>query len=180
MIVICLDHAHELSSNPLSFPRHRQALQKWQDLMRIVRRHRQAVIPYSESRRVLESESCFPTADRHLGECHCSILLRYGIACKHHLKRAYLDGQPIPKSLLHPRWWLKGPTVRYTGWKPSYPEDDVVDYGGTVSLTTSSHTVADEARRACSLRASDTTSQRATCRDWTASSTTAGTSYRQP
>lgn len=56
MTVICLNHAHELSSNPLFFPRHRQALQEWQDLIRIVRKHRQAVIPYSESRRVLESE----------------------------------------------------------------------------------------------------------------------------
>jgi len=50
------DHSHPLATNPLSFPRHRQALDEWQDLLRTARKHRQAVIPYSESRRVLEAE----------------------------------------------------------------------------------------------------------------------------
>jgi len=54
--VTCLDHTHELSSNLLSFPRHRQSLEEWQALIRTARKHREAVIPYSESRRVLESE----------------------------------------------------------------------------------------------------------------------------
>jgi hypothetical protein len=58
-----------------------------------------------------------------LGECFCSILLRFGLACKHHLRRAYLSGQPIPKSLVHPRWWIHGPIVRYTNWQPTYPDD---------------------------------------------------------
>src|SRR5947207_8225777 len=56
MTVTCLDHTHELSSNPLSFPRHRQSLDEWQALIRMARKHREAVIPYSESRRVLESK----------------------------------------------------------------------------------------------------------------------------
>jgi hypothetical protein len=56
MTVVCLDHVHDLSSNPLSFPRHRQALEEWQALIQTARKHREAVIPYSESRRVLESE----------------------------------------------------------------------------------------------------------------------------
>jgi hypothetical protein len=29
MTVTCLDHVHELSANPLSFPRHRQSLEEW-------------------------------------------------------------------------------------------------------------------------------------------------------
>jgi MULE transposase domain len=50
------DHVHSLSTNPLSFPRHRQALDEWQALIQTARKHRQAIIPYSDSRRVLESE----------------------------------------------------------------------------------------------------------------------------
>jgi hypothetical protein len=56
MTVVCLDYVYDLSSNPLSFPRHRQALEEWQALMQTARRHREAVIPYLESRRVLEYE----------------------------------------------------------------------------------------------------------------------------
>ncbi|KAF7513291.1 hypothetical protein GJ744_009712 [Endocarpon pusillum] len=29
------------------------------------------------------------------------------------------DGQPIPRSLCHPRWWIFGPTIQFTKWKPS-------------------------------------------------------------
>jgi hypothetical protein len=43
-------------------------------------------------------------ADQPLGDYHYQILLRYGLACKHYLKRIYERGQPIPRSLLHPRW----------------------------------------------------------------------------
>jgi hypothetical protein len=56
MTVTCLDRAHELSSNLLSFPRHRQSLEEWQALIRTARKHREAVIPYFESRRVLGPE----------------------------------------------------------------------------------------------------------------------------
>jgi hypothetical protein len=56
LTVKCDDHVHRLSTNPLSFPRHRQALEEWQALISTARKHREAVIPYSESRRVLESE----------------------------------------------------------------------------------------------------------------------------
>lgn len=53
MTVVCLDHVHELSSDPLSFSRHRKTLVEWQALAQTARKHREAVIPYSESRRVL-------------------------------------------------------------------------------------------------------------------------------
>ena len=31
------------------------------------------------------------------------ILLRYSLPCKHYLLRACLSGEPLPKSLVHPR-----------------------------------------------------------------------------
>jgi hypothetical protein len=33
MIVVCLDHVHELLFNSLSFPRHRQSIEEWQALI---------------------------------------------------------------------------------------------------------------------------------------------------
>ena len=53
--------------------------------------------------------------------CECPIRLRYGIACRHHLLQAFLDNTPLPKTLLHPRWWLGGPPITATNWKPFYP-----------------------------------------------------------
>jgi hypothetical protein len=53
--------------------------------------------------------------------CECEILLRYGIACRHYLLQAFLDGTTIPKTLLHPRWWLAGPPITTPNWKPFYP-----------------------------------------------------------
>ena len=38
-----------------------------------------------------------------LGPCDCGLLYRFSLPCKHHLRRAYLTGCPIPKSLVHPR-----------------------------------------------------------------------------
>ena len=55
-----------------------------------------------------------------LKECECQLLLRYSLPCKHHLLRACLSSEPLPKSLIHPRWWLKGPTIRQSTWTPSY------------------------------------------------------------
>jgi hypothetical protein len=55
MTVTCLDHVHGLFSDPLSFPRHRQSLEEWQALICTARKHCEAMIPYSKSRRVLQS-----------------------------------------------------------------------------------------------------------------------------
>jgi hypothetical protein len=74
-------------------------------------------------------------ANRPLGDCHCQILLRYGIACKHYLKRIYERGQPIPRSLLHPRWWLQGPIIRFKEWRPQYPEEESIDYTASSAST---------------------------------------------
>jgi hypothetical protein len=54
-------------------------------------------------------------------ECVCPILHRFGIACRHHLLRAFLENSPLPKTLLHPRWWLNGPPIPPINWAPFYP-----------------------------------------------------------
>jgi hypothetical protein len=54
-------------------------------------------------------------------ECVCPILHRFGIACRHYLLRAFLKNSPLPKTLLHPRWWLNGPPIPPTNWAPFYP-----------------------------------------------------------
>ena len=53
--------------------------------------------------------------------CECDILLRFGISCRHYLKKAYIENLPLPKTLIHPRWWLKGPSIHFTNWVPFYP-----------------------------------------------------------
>jgi hypothetical protein len=58
--------------------------------------------------------------DTKLGECEYQILLHYSLPCKYYLLRACLSGEPLPKSLVHPRWWLKGPTIRQSTWAPFY------------------------------------------------------------
>lgn len=35
--------------------------------------------------------------------CKCELLLRFGIAYRHYLKKAYIDNLPIPKTLFHLR-----------------------------------------------------------------------------
>ena len=47
---------HPLVDNPLSIPTHLRNLEEYQSMISTVRKHRQAVIPYSESRRVFECE----------------------------------------------------------------------------------------------------------------------------
>ena len=56
-----------------------------------------------------------------LGSCDtCDILHRYSLPCRHYLRRAYDEGTPIPRSLIHPRWWLRGPVIKNSSWNPSY------------------------------------------------------------
>ena len=59
-------------------------------------------------------------------DCDCEVLLRFGIPCQHHLRRAFLENSPIPKTLLHPRWWLNGPDILSTNWVPFYPITETV------------------------------------------------------
>ena len=55
----------------------------------------------------------------NLIDCSCELLLRYGLPCKHYLLQAYQTGQPLPRSLLHPRWWLDGPAITAVNWQPT-------------------------------------------------------------
>jgi len=50
------------------------------------------------------------------------------LPCKHVLKRAFDTGEPIPRSLVHPRYWLQGPIMHEGEWQPRYPEEARVDY----------------------------------------------------
>ena len=64
----------------------------------------------------------------NLGPCECEILLRFHLPCKHYLLRAAQTGQAIPRSLIHPRWWLKGPAITLRDWVPIYPEEEPINY----------------------------------------------------
>ena len=59
-----------------------------------------------------------PKSLQDLGLCECSLLLQYGLPCRHHLYHFYLSGQAIPRSCCHPRWWLNGGSVTITNWGP--------------------------------------------------------------
>ncbi|KAJ9654628.1 hypothetical protein H2198_006374 [Neophaeococcomyces mojaviensis] len=45
---------------------------------------------------------------------------QYLLPCAHDLEIAYKTGIPIPKSLIHPRWWIEGHTPTTRDWQPSY------------------------------------------------------------
>ena len=44
-------------------------------------------------------------------DCGCELLLRYSLPCKDHFLRAAIEGMPVLRSLLHPRWWVNGPPI---------------------------------------------------------------------
>ena len=57
LTITCLNHyGHTLIDNPLSISAHLHSLEEYQSAKNTARKHRQAVIPYSESRHALEAE----------------------------------------------------------------------------------------------------------------------------
>ena len=42
--------------------------------------------------------------------------------------KAVIRGFPIPKPLIHPRWWLDDPEFGAPGWSPAY-FDETIDPG---------------------------------------------------
>ena len=60
-----------------------------------------------------------PSEPLEMSECTCSILLQFGLPCKHYLLHFYLTGGLIPRSLCHPRWWRNGGPIKTLDWKPS-------------------------------------------------------------
>jgi hypothetical protein len=51
---------------------------------------------------------------------HCKLIVRFGLPCRHFLALPCQDGAPIPRSLVHPRWWINGEPIQIAGWTPSY------------------------------------------------------------
>jgi hypothetical protein len=54
-----------------------------------------------------------------MGACECSMLLQFALPCVHHLYPYWVSGEPIPRSLCHPRWWLNGGPITTVNWGPS-------------------------------------------------------------
>jgi hypothetical protein len=53
--------------------------------------------------------------------CSCyELLIRFGLPCRHYLALPCQDGAPIPRSLIHPRWWIYGPLIQFNAWIPLY------------------------------------------------------------
>jgi hypothetical protein len=52
--------------------------------------------------------------------CDCQVLLRWSLPCRHYLLQACITGEPIPRSLFHPRWWLHGGPITISDWRPLY------------------------------------------------------------
>ena len=57
-----------------------------------------------------------PENPPEMGACECEMLLQFGLPGGHHLYPYYLSGQPIPRSLCHPRWWLEGGPIITAQW----------------------------------------------------------------
>lgn len=66
-----------------------------------------------------------PQRRQELDECSCSILAQYSLPCRHYLRPLYEEGTPIPRSFLHPRWWLRGPTIQQGPWAPFQEQQSV-------------------------------------------------------
>lgn len=64
-------------------------------------------------------------ANEDIGHCNCDLLLQFSLPCRHLLLQCALDAVPIPITLVHPRWWLKGPAPGKE-WEPSYTRQPVV------------------------------------------------------
>lgn len=49
--------------------------------------------------------------------CQCTISATYLLPCRHQLLPFARAEIPIPRPLLHPRWWIYGPTYVQHGWE---------------------------------------------------------------
>lgn len=74
---------------------------------------------------------------KELGPCNCETLYRYRISCKHTLRQFYLSGDPLPRSLFHPRWWVNGPAIYSSNWQPTWPDSGAIPQPISMSSTTS-------------------------------------------
>ena len=58
--------------------------------------------------------------------CSCLLLRQQALPCKHYLIVPWLRGLQIEKSLFHPRWWVNGPAICDSNWKPSFYTEELV------------------------------------------------------
>lgn len=65
-----------------------------------------------------------PPGDRCISECE--LPMRFGLPCKCWLYQCIIDQIPIPVSLIHPRWFYKGPPFVIC-WKMSFDINITVD-----------------------------------------------------
>jgi len=61
-----------------------------------------------------------------LGICNCQLRFQYSLPCWHDLLPLYQAGQAIPRSMLHPRWWIDGPILTASKWTPRLIEDSAI------------------------------------------------------
>jgi hypothetical protein len=91
---------------------------------------------WETTKKAIEAKTLFPTFTL----CQeCELILRWSLPCRHHLAQAYITGQPIPRSLVHPRWWINGPVITEAGWAPLY-------FTTTLPLSPSRHPYANGRR----------------------------------
>ena len=72
---------------------------------------------WESTKQAVDQDELSATVERE--HCQCEILLRYSLPCRHYLQDVYRNGQPIPRSLIHPRWWINSPVIQYTNWRPT-------------------------------------------------------------
>ena len=60
------------------------------------------------------------------GKCTNQFRKQHLLPCAHNLQTTWSMGIPIPKSLVHPRWWLDGHILKDREWKPTYEPVQVV------------------------------------------------------
>jgi hypothetical protein len=51
--------------------------------------------------------------------CRCEARRQWSLPCRHLLWRCYSEELPIPLKLVHPRWWLNGPSIT-AAYTPEY------------------------------------------------------------
>ena len=61
------------------------------------------------------------------------------------MRLAFETGDPISRSLIHPRYWLAGPAIHVRDWQPRYPEQAPVDYmsGDILQISNSGQRLAE-------------------------------------
>jgi hypothetical protein len=58
-----------------------------------------------------------------MAECTGHFRKQYLLPCSHDLQRAFDSGEPIPRSLVHPRWYIHGETLSSKSWQPTYDKE---------------------------------------------------------